>query len=1575
MDGINGPPVTSKEPDDFSAADLPPAISVSQTGIVEGVPMVDTLSPKAQAADQPSRHRPIGIALIILGLLTTGVLVALHAAAPAPVSYQNVAQQYTPQSASTAGEQALVTASSAGTLTVNGQLAVTNHLLLTPGAKPTTPTVGEIYYDQSKSALGYYNGGAFVYLQGGGAANVTNTTNNTYNTTDTHDTTVNNLTSDVAGNTYVTNTTTGSSLDASGAAAGDVAMFTGADALGPSLITQSGTTISTGAGVESVDLGSTAGASSTTLQGGTGGLTLQTGTASGISGGVTIQSGASSTTASGNVTVDTGSAFVTGTVISDYTFEDGTDGLVPWSGPPTVTQDCTVAHSGSCSLAINGPVFWGIIDDNFTLVPVTAGHHYYVSAWVKGATASAKITGRVIWNVGTFDTNFLLLPTITTTTTGWTQMTATGVAPAGATLGNIVFGSGDGSSTNGVQYLDDVSVTDLSSSSTAAVLNLGASNAQVISIGNMDEIGPTTITGGSGINLAAGVSSINVGGGAIAIAGSGASSLATTNGSLSLGSGGGVDGGVTVRPATDSTTAFQVQNASAQSLLNIDSTNNITTDTGNVIVKSAIGCSYNKYVADVLALSPTGYWQLNDAGTTAGDTSGNGDTGTLTSGITTGITPGPFSCTTTVPAMSFPGGVTDQITTATSMVAPQAYSQVAMFKTSTVNDIILGFTDGGGNDDRNIYVGSDGKLYASFFNNSLGTQSINTPFTVDDGNWHMVAVSESAAGLYLYFDGQLVASNTSFTAPQSYTGHWEIGRTVNADTFNGDIAQVSVSGALTEPQVQQLAAAAGMYNFSTAAVGIGTATPGANLEDAGSALFDAPTDTTNAFQIQNSAGSDILDVDTTNQRIGIGTSAPTQTLEVAGGNVQVDAGGITLSGIQPPTTSPTLTATGSGVLTGTYYYYVTYVTAAGGETNSGVQSAAVSPAGQSVQLTNIPIGPSGVTARRLYRTTADPSWPDNGYLLATLPNNTATTYLDNTPDSSLGGIMPSLNTASYITNPQGWSGSESFGYGATATSTYATAIGNSASAYYQSVSVGADAYAPSAGNVAVGDQATADFNSVAIGQASLAGNHAVAIGIGSNGGNDSIAIGQDATATAQNQLVVGGSTASGAYIQDAYFGSGVTDTSPQNVTIHATGGSGSNVAGANLNLAGGAGTGNAAGGAINFQVALPGASGSSANATTTVASLSGVNGSALFRNDADSAAAFQIADALGTDALVASTNNLQTGWSAAGATLDIAEDSTTGRSINAAGTINAQGADYAEYFAQEQPGKLALGQLVCLAADSKALPCSDPSQPLIGAVSTNPGYVGNDIYDPKHPDNTALVGLLGQIPVQVSTAGGPIQPGDPLVISTTPGVAQKATSSGQIIGTALAAFNGPGLGEIEVYVHVGYYNLPASQSMQPQASTDLQNNPNAQSNLNDTVANLTVTGTATIANLTVTNTLTTQTLTVNGHIITGGNTPAIASASAACTDPKITVSGNDASGTISITTGAACTESGSLATTTFASPYTATPRVTLTPGNAAALALGAYVDDTATSKQSFTLGTNTTPRSATTYVWNYLITQ
>lgn len=118
---------------------------------------------------------------------------------------------------------------------------------------------------------------------------------------------------------------------------------------------------------------------------------------------------------------------------------------------------------------------------------------------------------------------------------------------------------------------------------------------------------------------------------------------------------------------------------------------------------------------------------------------------------------------------------------------------------------------------------------------------------------------------------------------------------------------------------------------------------------------------------------------------------------------------------QDPAPGAITVALGSGagnVNNGAHRYLATFVTA-DGETQGGDVSAAVtvvdSAVNGKVSLSGIPLGGSLVTARKIYRTAAGGS---TYMLLATIGDNTTTTYTDNIADASLGAGAPTSNTTS-----------------------------------------------------------------------------------------------------------------------------------------------------------------------------------------------------------------------------------------------------------------------------------------------------------------------------------------------------------------------------------------------------------------------------------------------------------------------------------------------------------------------------------------------------------------------------------
>lgn len=104
----------------------------------------------------------------------------------------------------------------------------------------------------------------------------------------------------------------------------------------------------------------------------------------------------------------------------------------------------------------------------------------------------------------------------------------------------------------------------------------------------------------------------------------------------------------------------------------------------------------------------------------------------------------------------------------------------------------------------------------------------------------------------------------------------------------------------------------------------------------------------------------------------------------------------TLTRVASPSTAPTVSAAGTGSLTGTYEYAVSFVNA-NGETGIGPSNGPTAITAAGFNLSVIPIGPAGTTQRKIYRkktigTNADSQF----HLVATIADNVTTVLTNET---------------------------------------------------------------------------------------------------------------------------------------------------------------------------------------------------------------------------------------------------------------------------------------------------------------------------------------------------------------------------------------------------------------------------------------------------------------------------------------------------------------------------------------------------------------------------------------------------
>lgn len=141
-------------------------------------------------------------------------------------------------------------------------------------------------------------------------------------------------------------------------------------------------------------------------------------------------------------------------------------------------------------------------------------------------------------------------------------------------------------------------------------------------------------------------------------------------------------------------------------------------------------------------------------------------------------------------------------------------------------------------------------------------------------------------------------------------------------------------------------------------------------------------------------------------------------------------------------------------------------------------------------------------------------------------------------------------------------------------------------------------------------------------------------------------------------------------------------------------------------------------------------------------------------------------------------------------------------------SVAVGGADYAEFF-QTTDSSLSGSELVCQDATNTVKRCEAGNTNVMGVISTNPGVMGNvfveDYRDILANPGYRLVGMLGQIDVSVTAAGGAIAVGDPITTSLiSAGYGSRARGPVRILGFALEPLSS-GTGTIRVMVQPQWY--------------------------------------------------------------------------------------------------------------------------------------------------------------------------
>jgi hypothetical protein len=202
----------------------------------------------------------------------------------------------------------------------------------------------------------------------------------------------------------------------------------------------------------------------------------------------------------------------------------------------------------------------------------------------------------------------------------------------------------------------------------------------------------------------------------------------------------------------------------------------VTNGTNTVVTAPYFKCT-DAEAADKSGALFQYYLNEPSASTTAADSSGAGNAGTYQGSMTTS-TASPLACSRDTGGAYVLNGTSSFVSTPKSYANPTTFSEEVWFKTNVAGGLLIGF--GGsqvatsGQHDRQIYLNTTGKLVFGAYNNSV--QVLTSPAAYNDGKWHQAASTMSAAtGMRLYVDGALVASNTAYTTPESYTGYFRVG--------------------------------------------------------------------------------------------------------------------------------------------------------------------------------------------------------------------------------------------------------------------------------------------------------------------------------------------------------------------------------------------------------------------------------------------------------------------------------------------------------------------------------------------------------------------------------------------------------------------------------------------------------------------------------------------------------------------------------------------------------------------------------------------------------------------------------
>ena len=208
------------------------------------------------------------------------------------------------------------------------------------------------------------------------------------------------------------------------------------------------------------------------------------------------------------------------------------------------------------------------------------------------------------------------------------------------------------------------------------------------------------------------------------------------------------------------------------------------------------------YVGAVLGQGPADYWRLADSGAQAVNQI-NGGMATYNN-VTLGVT-GPFTDTT---AASFDGS-SSYVTLPTGLVDANGGQSVSLWFKATSGQAGVLFAYDSQPISAGVthvytpalYVGSDGKVHAEFWNGSA--DPVATSSRVDNGKWHHVVLAAAASSQTLYLDGVKAATlsgpiSQNNLQPYTYVGAGMIGGSWPNEPYSGSEGLYYFPGSIAE---------------------------------------------------------------------------------------------------------------------------------------------------------------------------------------------------------------------------------------------------------------------------------------------------------------------------------------------------------------------------------------------------------------------------------------------------------------------------------------------------------------------------------------------------------------------------------------------------------------------------------------------------------------------------------------------------------------------------------------------------------------------------------------------------------